>query len=168
MTGLNQGVAQQGQTLALGQSLRGTDFGRLCQLARPAKGLRLEPHGRRPTAAAVRDVLALGVSLDAQVLVGGVNEALAAYDVHVLRREAARGVQHNDLDGVHAVGCQERGINIAEERGQEVAEGFGHPLEVANDEHQRTTRARNQFPAPRLLDFVHHALRDALKEPLVA
>ena len=79
-----------------------------------------------------------------------------------------RGIQHNDLDGVRAVGRQERGANIAEERVQKSPEGFANPLEVANGEHQPTARARNQTPAPRLLEIVHHALRDALKEPLVA
>ena len=53
----------------------------------------------------------------------------------ILRREAACGVQHND--GVRAVGRQESGINLAEERVFEAAARFA----LANDA-PRTARAQ--------------------------
>ena len=74
----------------------------------------------------------------------------------ILRREAACGVQHSD--GVRAVGRQESGINLAEERVFEVAERFA----LANDAPTDSPRPNKQ--TVRVLE--HHALRDALKEPV--
>ncbi len=73
----------------------------------------------------------------------------------ILRREAACGVQHSD--GVRAVGRQESGINLAEERVFEVAERFA----LANDAPTDSPRPNKQ--TVRVLE--HHGSATHSKSP---